>query len=63
MAIEYHLCFAEDAEELNKEVNQLLADGWELYGNPFFGTPRDTSLRAGDTPTRKLYQALIKKPK
>ena len=36
MAIEYKLCAAETATELNKQVNELLQDEWALYGNPFF---------------------------
>jgi len=35
VSIEYKLCTADKAEDLNKEVNQLLADGWALYGIPF----------------------------
>ena len=36
MAIEYKLCAADTATELNKQVNELLQDDWALYGNPFF---------------------------
>ena len=56
MSIEYKLCIAETAEELNKEVNRLLADGWALYGGPFVTTPG-----AGGRPM--LCQALTKMPK
>jgi hypothetical protein len=33
--MEYKLCASDKAEDLNKEVNKLLADGWALYGGPF----------------------------
>jgi hypothetical protein len=55
VAIEFKLCAAETAEELNKEVNKLLADGWALYGAPFVG--------AGGSGRQMLYQALTKMPK
>jgi hypothetical protein len=51
MSIEYKMCAAETAAELNRQVNELLADGWSLYGNPFF------------TAAGMLCQALTKVPK
>lgn len=51
MSIEYKLCTAETAAELNRQVNELLGDGWVLYGNPFF------------TAAGLLCQALTKLPK
>ena len=54
--MEYKLCVAETAEELNKEVNKLLADGWALFGGPFVGTP-------GAGGKQMLFQALTKMPK
>ena len=54
--MEYKLCASEKAEDLNKEVNKLLADGWALYGGPFVGSSRDGSVEM-------LYQALTKMPK
>ena len=35
MSIEYKLCAAQTADDLNRQVNELLRDGWALYGNPF----------------------------
>jgi hypothetical protein len=54
--MEYKLCTAETAEELNKQVNKLLADGWALYGGPFVST-------AGPAAQHMLCQALTKMPK
>jgi len=51
MTFEYKLCAAEAAGELNRLVNELLRDGWSLYGNPFV------------TPSGMLCQALTKMPK
>lgn len=51
MSIEYKLCAAEKAAELNDQVNTLLRDGWALYGNPFV------------TSSGMLCQALTKMPK
>ena len=56
MSIEYKLCIAETAEELNKEVNRLLADGWALYGGPFVTPP-------GTEGKPMLCQAVTKMPK
>jgi hypothetical protein len=62
MAIEYKLCAAATAAELNNQVNELLQDDWALYGNPFFspvnGTVPHTESTAG-----LLCQALTKVPK
>jgi hypothetical protein len=55
-SMEYKLCTAEIAEDLNKEVNKLLAEGWALYGNPFVG-----SSGGGTKPL--LCQAVTKMPK
>jgi hypothetical protein len=30
----YHLAVSGSAEDVEKEVNGLLAEGWELYGKP-----------------------------
>jgi len=51
MTFEYKLCAAETAAELNRQVNELLKDGWSLYGNPFV------------TPSGAMCQALTKMPK
>jgi hypothetical protein len=51
MSIEYKLCAAETADVLNSQVNELLRDGWALYGNPFV------------TVNGLLCQALTKMPK
>ena len=51
MTFEYKLCAAETAAELNRQVNELLKDGWSLYGNPFV------------TPSGVICQALTKMPK
>lgn len=56
MAIEYTMCAAATAEDLNKQVNKLLAEGWVLYGNPF-----STSSENGSK--EMLCQALTKMPK
>jgi len=53
--IEYKLCAAETAEDLNKEVNRLLAEGWSLYGNPF--------VSPSGTAKSLLCQAVTKLPK
>jgi hypothetical protein len=54
--MEYKLCIAETAEELNQEVNRLLADGWALYGGPFVSM-------SGTGGKQVLCQALTKIPK
>jgi hypothetical protein len=54
MAMEYRLCAARSAEDLNKEVNKLLAEGWVLYGNPFVGSSDAAQM---------LCQALTKQPR
>lgn len=56
MTIEYKLCAAKTAEDLNKEVNRLLADSWVLYGNPFVAS-------SGGTAEPMICQALTKMPK
>ena len=53
--MEYKLCAAKTAEELNKEVNKLLADGWALFGGPFVASSSDSA--------QMLCQALTKTPK
>ena len=53
--MEYKMCAAESAEDLNREVNRLLTEGWALYGNPF-----STSSASGK---QLLCQALTKLPK
>jgi hypothetical protein len=53
--MEYRLCAAKTAEDLNKEVNKLLADGWSLYGAPFVASSGDSAAM--------LCQALTKVPK
>jgi len=63
MAIEYKLCAAGTAAELNEEVNELLRDGWALYGNPFFSSLKYTSTNTAETPAGMLCQALTKMPK
>ncbi len=55
MTMEYRLCAAKTAEDLNKEVNKLLADGWVLYGGPF--------VASSGEPAQMLCQALTKTPK
>jgi hypothetical protein len=61
MAIEYKLCAAATATELNKQVNELLQDEWALYGNPFFSPVNGIS--AAESPGGLLCQALTKVPK
>ena len=56
MSMEYKMCAAATSEDLNKEVNKLLAEGWALYGNPF-------SSSSGDGNKQLLCQALTKIPK
>jgi hypothetical protein len=56
MKMEYKMCAAETSEDLNKEVNKLLAEGWALYGNPF-------SSSSGDGKKQLLCQALTKIPR
>ena len=53
MSVEYKLCTAEKAEDLNKQVNQLLTEGWALYGGPFVSTSGNTQM---------FCQALTKSP-
>ena len=62
MTMEYKLCAAETASELNKQVNELMGDGWALYGNPFFSTLKDSSRNEGIS-AGVLCQALTKVPK
>jgi lysyl-tRNA synthetase class II len=61
MAIEYKLCAAGTATELNKQVNELLQDEWALYGNPFF-SPNGRSTHSAEQ-AGLLCQALTKVPK
>jgi hypothetical protein len=61
MSIEYKLCTAETAAELNRQVNELLNDGWALYGNPFPSSLKNAS--SSDTPTGVVCQAMTKMPK
>ena len=35
MRHEYNVLHGETTEELTKEVNMALSQGWELWGNPF----------------------------
>jgi hypothetical protein len=63
MAIEYRLCAAATAAELNEEVNELLRDGWALYGNPFFSLLKNTPMPAAEAQAGMLCQALTKLPK
>jgi len=58
MSAEYRLCAEERAAELNTEVNKLLNEGWELYGNPFSATPGDG---VGENKRKLLCQALTKR--
>jgi Domain of unknown function (DUF1737) len=51
MTLEYKLCAAETATELNRQVNELLKDDWALYGNPFV------------TASGTICQAMTKMPK
>ena len=51
MTLEYKLCAAETAAELNRQVNELLKDNWALYGNPFV------------TPSGLICQTMTKMPK
>ena len=44
----FNLITAKTAEDLSAQVNNHLADGWRLYGKPFFGDGN-------------LYQAVILK--
>ena len=37
MRHEYNVLHGETTEELTKEVNMALSQGWELWGNPFCG--------------------------
>ena len=60
MPAEYRLCAAETADELSEMVSQLFRDGWDLYGDPFFGTPEDKSPDSGDIPHQMFCQALTK---
>lgn len=31
----YHLCTSRWVEDLNREIERMLQQGWELYGDPF----------------------------
>lgn len=62
MAIEYKLCAAATATELNKQVNELLEDEWALYGNPFF-SPLNGSTSGTTSSGGLICQALTKVPK
>ena len=63
MAIEYKLCAAATATDLNKQVNELLQDDWALYGNPFFSPLNGASTSAADASGGLICQALTKVPK
>ena len=61
----YELLEADTAEGLEIEVNQKLADGWELYGNLVTAIKADTSeVRSGIAFAVEgkiiLFQAIIK---
>jgi len=61
----YELLEADTAEGLEIEVNQKLADGWELYGNLVTAIKADTSeVRSGIAFAVEgkiiLFQAVIK---
>ena len=51
--MKYELICGDYTLELNKKVNEKLADGWELHGETF-ALPFDGNYR--------YYQAVIKKP-
>ena len=44
---EYQLCSSDGPHFLSEHVNELLADGWQIYGFPFMASfapdPRDNS--------------------
>jgi len=63
MAIEYKLCAAASAAELNNQVNELLQDDWALYGNPFFSAVNGTVPSTAEPTAGLLCQALTKVPK
>ncbi len=61
----YELLEADTAEGLGIEINQKLADGWELYGNLVTAIKADTSeVRSGIAFAVEgkiiLFQAVIK---
>ncbi|HEX8286790.1 MAG TPA: DUF1737 domain-containing protein [Pyrinomonadaceae bacterium] len=61
----YELLEAETGKDLEIQINQKLADGWELYGNLVTAIKADTSVvRSGIEFAVEskimLYQAVIK---
>jgi hypothetical protein len=58
--MQYKLLNAETTDDLNKQVNDLLKDGWQLHGNPVESSFRIASVCM----TRHSFtQAMIKKIK
>jgi hypothetical protein len=51
----YKTAVGSDIPELDKEVNKLIDQGFDLYGNPFFGTWNIP----GKLDTYGFFQAMI----
>ena len=54
--IEYKTATADNWASLDKEVNKLLAQGYQLYGNPYFGG----SKTEGASGAFMVAQAMVK---
>jgi hypothetical protein len=54
--IEYKTATADNWASLDKDVNKLLAQGYQLYGNPYFGEKKIE----GAIGTFMVAQAMVK---
>ena len=57
----YCLLHFDHPDSLREEVNNMLADGWELYGSPCVANVTSLEFGSVDQPCATFSQALIKK--
>ena len=57
--MKYTLLAYSDESKLNKKVNDLLRDGWQLYGNPAVSSSTFNNRDAEDQVYTQYCQALI----
>lgn len=56
----YKLLADRDIFDLNEQVNKMLADGWQLYGNPITSSAKYANRDGEDVVTTEYCQALVK---
>ncbi|MGD1086695.1 MAG: DUF1737 domain-containing protein [Verrucomicrobiota bacterium] len=54
--IEYRTATADDCASLDQEVNKLLAQGFQPYGNPYYSHTKGKGI----ADTRQVAQAMIR---